>query len=196
MNEIDIYLQSMQHMCPLIKDEHLIRFKEALIVKHFSKNDEVFSLNQQHNSIVFITTGLVRSYYINSKGEEKNSWFIKEYEFVTDYPCFLTGSPSSYTFQCLEETTGVILPKQAIYQAYEEHGSIDKYGRLIAEEVVKMMQARIEDLLFLPAKERYQKILENESDLVKRISVSQLSSYVGIERQSLTRIRKEILNQK
>jgi CRP-like cAMP-binding protein len=196
MNDIEIYLQSMQHICPSIKDEHLIRFRETLSVQHFSKNEEVFRLNQQHNSIVFITKGLVRSYYINEKGEEKNSWFIKEYEFATDYPCFLTGRPSNYTFQCLEETTGVILPKKAIYQGYDDFASLDKYGRLIAEEVVKMMQARIEDLLFLPAKERYQKILENESDLVKRISVSHLSSYVGIERQSLTRIRKELSNQK
>lgn len=186
----------MKHTCPLIEDQQLVRFREALQVRHFGKNEEVYRVQEHHNTIIFITQGLVRSYYLNAKGEEKNAWFIKEFEFITDYPSFLSGSKSSYTFQCLEDTTGVELPKEAIYEAYYAFSSIEKYGRLIAEEVVKMMQTRIEDLLFLSAKERYQKVLEHENELVNRISVSHLASYLCIERQSLTRIRKEILLQK
>lgn len=196
MNDIEIYLQSMKHTCPLIEDRHLIQFKEALRIRHFGKNEEVYSHGEHHDTIFFVTQGLVRSYYLNTKGEEKNAWFIKEYEFITDYPCFLSGRKSNYTFQCMEDTKGVELPKEAIYEAYGAYSSIEKYGRLIAEEVVKMMQTRIEDLLFLSAKERYQKVLAYENDLVNRISVSHLASYLGIERQSLTRIRKEILHQK
>lgn len=196
MNEIDIYLHTMQSMCPMIKNEDLANFKESLSIKTFQKGEIIFPIYEQHDSIIFVTKGLVRAFYINSKGEEKNAWFVKEYEFVSDYPSFLSNSKSNYTFQCIENTVGVVLPKKSIFKAYSEHSSIEKYGRLIAEEVVKMMQFRIEELLFYSAKERYKMVLENESDLVARISLNHLSSYIGIERQSLTRIRKEIFSEK
>ncbi|MDA9774652.1 Crp/Fnr family transcriptional regulator [Saprospiraceae bacterium] len=192
MNEIDIYLKTMKTICPEIEDRHLVKFKETLSIRYFKKGDEVFTLNQSHNAIIFVTSGLVRSYYIDAKGQEKNAWFIKEYEFLTDYPCFLSKTKSRYAFQCQEDVSCVVLPQKAIYEAYSEFSSIEKYGRLIAEEVVKMMQARIEDLSFLSAKERYKKVLKLEGDLVNRISIGQLASYIGIERQSLTRIRKEL----
>lgn len=196
MSEIDYYLQTMKQICPLIEDNHLLEFRDRLCVQEFAKGEFIFPLHIHHDFIVFITQGLVRTFYVNDRGEEKNAWFTWESQFVTDYPCFLSGEKSNYAFQCMEATRGVLLPKQAIYEGYNTHASLEKYGRLIAEEVVKSMQTRIEDLLFLSAKERYVKTLENESELVQRISIGQLASYLGIERQTLTRIRKEVLLEK
>jgi len=56
------------------------------------------------------------------------------------------------------------------------------------------MQERIESLLFLTAKQRYEYVLNQENNLVNRISVAALASYLGIERQTLTRIRKDIID--
>ena len=97
MNEIDIYLHSMQSMCPMIKNEHLVSFKKSLSIKSFRKGEIIFPMHEQHDSIIFVTKGLVRAFYINSKGEEKNAWFVKEYEFVSDYPSFLSNS-NKYCF--------------------------------------------------------------------------------------------------
>jgi CRP/FNR family transcriptional regulator len=194
MNPIDIYIQSMKIMCPSIEDTHLEEFKSSLTIKTFNKGEYVFQVNEKHEFILFITTGLVRAFYRNEKGDEKNAWFVKENEFITDYPSFLQSCPSNYAFQCLENTTAVLLSKKAIIEAYQNFTTIDNYGRKIAEEVVKMMQMRIESLLFLSATDRYKEFLKTEINLSKRISLSQLASYLGIERQTLTRIRKELLH--
>lgn len=194
MNEISIYIESMKSVCPEIIDEHLTEFKKSLKVKAIKKRDFIFYEQEKQNAVYYVISGLVRSYYINKNGDEKNAWFIQENEFVTDYPCFLDATNSNYTFQCIEDSIVVEIPKESILTAYKKFPSIDKYGRLIAEEIIKMMQYRIESLLFLSAKERYKQFLNQESDLVHRISVTALASYLGIERQTLTRIRKEILH--
>jgi CRP-like cAMP-binding protein len=118
MNPIDIYIQSMKIMCPSIEDTHLEEFKSSLTIKTFNKGEYVFQVNEKHEFILFITTGLVRAYYMNQKGDEKNAWFVKENEFITDYPSFLQSCPSNYAFQCLENTTAVLLSKKAIIEAY------------------------------------------------------------------------------
>lgn len=192
MKEIATYLDAMKSVCPEISEEHLIEFQKSLEVVRFKKKDFVFKEQELQNAIYFVIKGLVRSYYVNSKGDEKNAWFIQESEFITDYPSFLEDKTSNYSFQCLENCVMVKLPKAAIMQAYRDFPSIDKYGRLIAEEIIKMMQRRIESLLFLTAQQRYAYVLQQEKNLVNRISVTALSSYLGIERQTLTRLRKSI----
>lgn len=192
MNEIGLYIESMKGVCSEISDEHLIEFEKTLEIKKFRKKDVIFYKDEIQNAVYYVTSGLVRSYYINHNGDEKNAWFIQENEFATDYPCFLNSTSSNYIFQCLEDSVVVKIPKESILTAYKTHPSIDKYGRLIAEEIIKMMQYRIESLLFLSAKERYRQFLDKESDLLSRISLTALASYLGIERQTLTRIRKEL----
>lgn len=184
----------MLAICPDIQLSDLDEFKTHLEVKHFAKKDFVFDLHDYHNHVVFISFGLVQAYYIDQKGEEKTAWFIDENGFVTDYPCFLTQGKSNYGFQCLEPVESVWLPKKAIYDTYEKYPAVQRYGRLIAEEILKVQQARIESLLFNTSKQRYIEFLEQYSSMSQRISQKHMASFIGIERQSLTRIRKEILS--
>ena len=54
-------------------------------------------------------------------------------------------------------------------------------------------QERIDSFIFDNAETRYMNFLKSNPDLNNRITVTMLSSYLGIERQTLTRIRKKIL---
>ncbi len=69
---------------------------------------------------------------------------------------------------------------------------MERYGRLVAEEVLKIQQKRIESFLFETAEDRYIKFINEDPDLFNRVSISHLCSYLGIERQTLTRIRKKL----
>jgi DNA-binding MurR/RpiR family transcriptional regulator len=57
---------------------------------------------------------------------------------------------------------------------------------------LKIQQKRIEGFLFDNAETRYLDFIEENPDLFNRVSLSYLASYLGIERQSLTRIRKKL----
>jgi uncharacterized phage protein gp47/JayE len=68
--------------------------------------------------------------------------------------------------------------------------------RLIAEEVLKQHQKRIESFLFENAEDRYLDFIKTFPNIHDRVSLSYLSTYLGIVRQSLTRIRKKISQNK
>ncbi|MEL6719426.1 MAG: cyclic nucleotide-binding domain-containing protein [Bacteroidota bacterium] len=145
-NYIEYYLASMRQLCPEIKEEHLFDFRQSLYCRTVPKRTEVYSLNSFHNSIGFIVKGLVRTYYIEENGEEKTAWFTQEDGYITDYPSFLNGKPSNYIFETMEDSIIVFLPKKAIYTAYQQQCSIQKYGRLIAEQVIQQLQHKSEYL--------------------------------------------------
>lgn len=190
------YLSSMQQLCPDIEDEHLTDFGKTLFIKEFTAKELVFDVKSVQKHVVYVTKGLVRSFYNLENGDENTAWFIGENDFITDYPALLAQKPSCYSFEAIEPTIGVFLPKSAIDEGYEKYASLQKYGRLIAEIILTIQQERIESFLFKSAKQRYLDVLDSPLDLVNRVSQRQLASYIGIERQSLTRIRKQLLTEK
>jgi len=193
---VAFYLNVMKQICPEYSDKELQDFGQGLYSKSYPKKTEVFGLNQTHNTIGFIVKGLARSYYITPKGEDKTAWYIKENDFITDYPAFLNESKSNYIFETIAPSVIVFLPKKVIDESYKKSITNQKYGRLIAEQIIQRMQKRIESFLFLSAKERYLHFVEENKDLVNKISIKDMASIIGIERQSLTRLRKQLLNEK
>jgi CRP-like cAMP-binding protein len=134
----------------------------------------------------------MRSFYIDNNGNEISVNFIREKSFATDYPAFITQTPCKYYFQCIEPSIIVSLPYKHIQDGYNKFPNLERYGRLVAEEVLKMQQIRIESFLFANAEERYLDFIKDHPNLINRVSISYLSSYLGIDRRSLTRIRKKI----
>ncbi|WP_336067890.1 Crp/Fnr family transcriptional regulator [Mesoflavibacter sp. CH_XMU1404-2] len=157
------------------------------------KGDCFLKAGKTQDKMGFISEGLIRRFYINEKGNKITTGFTKELEFVTDYPAFIRQIPTKYFLQCLEPTTIVTLPYQTIQDSYSKFKNSDTQGRLIAEKVLTILSDRVESFLFNTAEERYLKFISENPDLLQRISLTHLSSFLGIERQSLSRIRKNIV---
>ena len=76
--------------------------------------------------------------------------------------------------------------------SYDKFKNSEMQGRLIAEKVLTILNDRVESFLFNTAEERYLSFMHENPDLIQRISLTHLSSFLGIERQSLSRIRSRI----
>ena len=187
-----IFIKNLQLICPEINDYELMEFESGLRVKKIESKEIVFDKLKPQNEILYIIKGLVRSFYVNEKGSEISAYFIKELDFVSDYPSFLNNTKSNYTFQALENTIAVVIPKNLILKAYNTTPKFERFGRLIAEQAVQFLQGRVDSFIFKSATERYLDFMENEPQFLKRLSVEHLATYLGIERQSLTRIRKKL----
>lgn len=190
-DEIKIFLNSVRSICPELTEQELALFSEKLSVVTFLKKEIFIQSGQVQQSVGFIVSGLIRSYYIDDNGNEKTVRFYAENDYATHYSAFITKQPSKYAFQCLENTILVLLNFEDMQWAYKHVPNFQTYGRLVAEEILKMQQQRIESFVFQTAKERYIDFMKQHPDLNNRVSLSHLCSYLGIERQTLTRIRQK-----
>lgn len=164
----------------------------ACILANYRNRDEILNANYKQQHIVFLTSGLVRGFYIDDKGNDITIRFINNQGWITHYTALLSDTPSKYTFQCLEECKVVEIPFEKIISGYKRFPSLEKLGRLIAESVLITQQSRIESFQFLNAEQRYVEFLTNYPDLFNRVSLSHLCTYLGVQRQSLSRIRKKL----
>ena len=186
------YLESIRSLCPKVTKAGLAFIEEGLSVSEYRPKDLFILADAVQNEIGFVYRGLLRSFYVDPKGNEITVNFIRENACATHYSAFISKTPSRYFFQCIEASVIVRLSYGHIQEAYERFPGIERYGRLMAEQVLKGQQKRIEGFLFDTAESRYLEFVRENPDLFNRVSLSHLASYLGIERQTLTRIRQRL----
>jgi CRP/FNR family transcriptional regulator len=191
-NAITTYLNSFQAICPNATIEELKYLESGLSVIELKPKHFFIHANAMQKEIGFVYSGLLRAFYIDNNGNEISVNFIRENRYATHYAAFITQTPSKYYFQCLESTVLVTISYKHIQEGYEKFPIFERYGRLVAEAVLKIQQKRIEGFLFDNAETRYLDFIKENPGLFNRVSLSYLASYLGIERQSLTRIRKKL----
>jgi CRP/FNR family transcriptional regulator len=187
------FLQSVSTLCPTVTDAELDYLRTGLTLTECKAKHFYVHANVIQREIGFVHNGLLRSFYVDHQGNEITVNFIKENRYATHYTAFITQTPSKYYFQCIEPSILVNLSYHHIQKGYDMFPGIERYGRLIAEAVLQFQQNRIESFLFETAEQRYLDFIRENPDLFHRISLSHLSSFLGIERQTLTRIRKKLM---
>lgn len=186
------YLDSVKELCSGITGAELEYMKSGLRISELKNRHFYLHADEIQREIGFVYQGLLRSFYIDSGGKEITVNFIRENNYATHYTAFISRTPSRYYFQCIEPSVIVNLSYEHIQEGYKKHPGIERYGRLVAEAVLKFQQKRIEGFLFETAEKRYLDFMQDNPDLFNRVSLSHLSSYLGVERQTLTRIRQRI----
>jgi CRP/FNR family transcriptional regulator, anaerobic regulatory protein len=189
---VTTYLNTVKNLCPQVTAEELAFLESGLSVSEMKAKHFYIHANAHQKEVGFVYRGLLRAFYVDKEGNETTFKFVPENCIATDYTALISQKPSEYNFQCLEPTVFVNLPYSHLKKAYEKHPNLERYGRLVAEEALKLQQRRIESLLFNNAEKRYLAFMEENPNLFNRVSISLLSSFLGIERQSLTRIRKKL----
>ena len=189
---ITTLINSVKSLCPKLTDEEIEYFKNGLSFTELQPKHFYIHANALQQEIGFVYKGLIRAFYVDDKGNEITVNFVQENRYATHYSSFISRTPSKYYFQCIEPTILVNLSYEHIQAGYNKYPNIERYGRLVAEAVLKFQQKRIESFLFETAEQRYLDFIQENPDLFNRISLSHLSSFLGIERQSLTRIRQKL----
>lgn len=144
--------------------------------------------------VYFNPTGIFRIYALDEKGIEKNFIFRLERSFFADYESFLHQSPSRYFIECIQETTLIALDAKSSALIYESVPPFQKIGRLVAEELYILTKERIEDFMLLNAEERYLKLVRKHPEVFEKIPLGYIAEYLNMRPQSLSRIRKRIMN--
>lgn len=190
---LNAYSIALRKICPELTDEEIAFMLNCVTITELKAKEVYLKSGEVQGSLAFSYKGLLRVYYINDKGEDITISFVKENNYATDYGAFISQKPSKYFIETLEPCLLINVPYDAIKECYAKFKNCEKYGRVIAERHLIKVQDRMNDFLFNNAEQRYINFVSNHADILNRISITHLSSYLGMKRQTLTRIRKKLI---
>lgn len=172
-------------------DDEWRRFSSIVEPVTYDKNDFLIQAGQVEKYIYYVTEGMVRL-FLNDNGKDISLDFIFGHNFASAYSSFLTGQPTQFTAQALTDVRALRFSRTNLLALYDQSHTAERIGRLIAEQAFLRKTSREVQFLTSSAKQRYEQLLEQNPVLVQTISVRHLASYLGIEPESLSRIRRDI----
>jgi CRP-like cAMP-binding protein len=163
----------------------------ALTFKKADAKTELVVFNEPSAELFFILKGCVRKYYVKD-GEQITTNIITENNFIGAFTSLITGSKSNETIECLEPLEMLILTKKDLDRFYKEIPLMNEFIRRILEQTLIQFQKALTSFILDNPEERYEKLLSENPEILKRVPQHMLATYLGITATSLSRIRKRI----
>lgn len=183
--------QVIRRMVPL-EDEAWTAFKDQLTCRKLKKHEVLWDIGEVCKDVGFITKGVMRYFFYRGDDEVTGQFFF-ENTFVTVYSSLITGQTTDTAFQALEEVELLMISKDSLYKLFDEHKSWERFGRLMAEHTVVVMQRLRADLTAATPREKYLQLIKERPKVLERVPLQLIASYLGMTPEHLSRVRREIM---
>lgn len=172
-----------------INEEELQAILRLVHHDSFKKGEVIYKQGEVPKKLCFILQGAVRSYYTDEEGRENTVNFGFENEPIAPYGSFMDQVPSGVTIVAIEKVELVWTSKQE-YFAFMENFPRFQTGiaSLLGEYLVKGGQ-HLRLMRISSSKERFESLCELQPELVKRVPLKYIASYLGMALETLSRIR-------
>ena len=179
------YINTLVPLSDTVSEELLQRSKKRELPKHFLLHKE----GEVCDSLHFIEKGVVRWYYLDEEGRDITDSFGMERSFVTAFDSFFQRKPSRYFIEVLEDSLIYSMSFQDLEESFKKYPEIERIGRLILIQILEQTLDKNAALRFKNAEERYRFITQKHPDLLQRVSLGHIASFIGITPETLSRIR-------
>ncbi len=146
--------------------------------------------NQICNKVAFLDKGTLRTFYYSSNDEEVSYCFTFPGTLISAYSSFLTGAGAVENIQAIEASRLLVFEKQDVEELIEKNPKWLLFSKLLAEQQYIEMEQRVLMLQREPAEVRYERLMEKQPDLLQKVPLQYIASYLGITKRHLSRLRQ------
>ena len=164
-----------------------------LLSRKYIKGQYILQQGDISKTECFIISGCTKMFYLDDKGQEHIIMFSVEDWWTSDLGSFISQTPSDFNVQCLENTEIIQFSYDNIEELFSEIPKLERFFRKIIEKAFVASQKRIIRNFSLTAKERYLIFKENYPKIEQRIPQYMISSYLGITKEFLSKIKSQLI---
>lgn len=165
--------------------------KDHITLASYPKGHILLKAGRIETSLYFIKKGIVRA-YAQIDGSDVTFWFGKEGQTIVSMRSYVEQKKGYENIELLEDCELYQLDTSSLQQLYQQDIHIANWGRKFAEQELIQTEERLISQQFHSATERYRELLQHHPDLIQRVQLGHIASYLGITQVSLSRIRAEL----
>ena len=176
-----------------LTDEEIDLFMSLTHIKYVKKKEHYIMEGNICSATAFVNKGCLRRYIIDNHAKEVILNFALENYWIGDLEGLFFQKPSAYYIQALENSELYILPRDNFFRVYEE---IPEFKKFHDNKVQRNHYSTLKRLSLAKSatpEEKYLLLMKEQPQLFQRIPLHYIASYLGIEPESLSRLRKRIV---
>lgn len=184
MDALQKQIDSISSISKQGMEEFLAAWKYWYIPKeHFLLREKAVS-----DYIYFIEKGVVRIFYRKNE-KEITEWIAMDGQFFLSITSFFERIPSRLIIQTLERSEIYGIHHDEFMRLAEKHHDIEKLLRKMVTRSLILSQVRMDSIQFETAQQRYDRLLKDAPQIIQRVPLSYIASFLGITLETLSRIR-------
>lgn len=181
----------------IIDKIHTLSTSAKLILKQnveevcLPKHTIIIRADKIEKNIFFIKKGIARTFF-EVDGNETTFSFGKEGDTIASLKSYIDNQKGYESIELLEDCILYKLTTENLKNQFHENIEIANWGRKFAEYELLKAEERLISRQLGTATERYTELLKNYPNLIQRVQLGHIASYLGITQVSLSRIRTNI----
>ncbi|SHM32548.1 cAMP-binding domain of CRP or a regulatory subunit of cAMP-dependent protein kinases [Cyclobacterium lianum] len=173
-----------------VGNEARAALQEIIRERTYSKNEIIQEIGSRCRTVYMVKSGAARIFYYK-EGNDITEHFAFENEVIVRAESLFTGKPTAKGIQAIDDTVMVVIDSVKLFQLYDEYHDLERLFRLIFEREYVNTLKRIENFQFKSARERYLELVDSPN-LIQKVPLKYIASYLGITQVSLSRIRSSL----
>lgn len=154
----------------------------------YPKGSHILREGGINNHLFFISKGLARIYY-HKESREVTEWFALDQSFFFSIQSFFKRVPSRLAIHALEPAEVFALHHDELMRLCDQHHGVEKlFRRMLADSLI-FSQMRMESIQFETAHQRYHRLVTQSPDILQRVPLAYIASFLGITQETLSRVR-------
>lgn len=178
----------IEEYMPLTEQEKQVILDLALF-KRVIKGQVLLRQGEFSDTNYFVMRGCLRTYYIID-GEERTTAFYTELQNLA--PLSTANNTSKHYVACVEDCLLLVSTPDTEQLSYERFPRFETLCRLLSEKLLAQNQASFDEFKNSSPEQRYLHLLDTRPDLLQRVPLHQLASFLGMKAESLSRIRRRV----
>ncbi|NTS39916.1 Crp/Fnr family transcriptional regulator [Flavisolibacter sp. BT320] len=140
----------------------------------------------------FVEKGMLRSFTISDRGTEHILQFAPEDWWIADLSSYLTGEPSRFNIEAMEACEVLLLDRPSWDTLLQRIPRFEHFFRVLIQNNLIATQKRLLHSLSETAEEKYNRFLDTYPACRQRVPQHMIASYIGVSRETLSRLRKNL----
>ena len=140
------------------------------------------------DKLYLIRKGCLRLFF-NSEGKDITFQFFFEGDFVASFDSLYKRQPSLFSLESIEPAQVLIIERDVFYNLIEKSPSLRRYYEEKLIERFHVYQRLFLSHIKNTPQQRYEELLKEHPDIIRRVPLHYIASYLGITPVSLSRIR-------
>lgn len=156
--------------------------------RRFLKNQYLIQEGSYVNDDFFIAEGLIKSSHVNEEGKEYILQFATTGQWITDPQAFYHKAKATLNVHCIETASTLAISLQNREKLCAALPKMQYFFLQKTTEESILLQRRTLCLISNNARSRYEDLIQNYPGLVQRVSKTMIASYLGVSRETLSRL--------
>jgi len=175
-----------------LTNEQLQQINEAYNIRNFEKQEMILKEGKISGAYYILLKGLVRTFAIDTKGNDITTGFIIPHEMILEPASFLLRQPTKENIQSLSKSICLEMSFEKFQNLFSEIDSYRNWARSMLVKNYAELKNRSIAQITDAAKKRYLDLQSNRPEIIQKAPLKHIATYLGMTDTSLSRIRKEI----